>query len=73
MTTTYEAVVDDRGNGKLLEPVRLKSGRRAFVLVLDEPADHGKVTALQSEAALSDWTKPEEDIAWSHLQAGNCL
>ncbi|MBZ5498128.1 MAG: hypothetical protein LAP85_17140 [Acidobacteriia bacterium] len=71
MIKTFEAVVDDRGNVKLLEPVHLKSGRRAFVLILDEPADHDNGTAILSEAALSDWTKPEEDAAWSHLLSGN--
>ena len=25
-------------------------------------------TALLSEAALSDWNRPEEDEAWAHLQ-----
>ncbi len=69
MIKTFEAVVDDRGNVKLLEPVNLKSGRRAFVLILDEPADHDNGTTLLSEAALSDWKKPEEDAAWSHLQS----
>ena len=27
-------------------------------------------TALLSEAALSDWNRPEEDEAWAHLQPG---
>ncbi len=72
MIKTIEAVVDDRGNVTLLEPVHLRSGHRAFVLILDEPAEYGNVTALLSEAALSDWTKPEEDAAWSHLRSGDC-
>ncbi len=71
MIKTLEAVVDNRGDVKLLEPVRLKSGRRAFVLILDEPAGHDNGTALLSKEALSDWTKPEEDAAWSYLQSGN--
>ena len=71
MIKTYEAVVDDRGNVKLLEPVHLKPGRRAIILILDEQADHNNRTTILSEAALSDWTKPEEDAAWSHLQSGN--
>jgi len=30
---------------------------------------HPNVTALLSEAALAeDWSRPEEDAAWSHLQ-----
>jgi hypothetical protein len=70
MIKTCEAVVDDQGNVKLLEPVRLKSGCRAFVLILDEQPDHDNRTALLSEAALSGWTKPEEDSAWSYMQSG---
>jgi putative addiction module component (TIGR02574 family) len=30
-------------------------------------ADPGEST-LPAEAALSDWSRPEEDAAWSHLQ-----
>ena len=71
MIKTYEAVVDDRGNVKLLEPLHLKSGRRALVLILDEPADHDNWTALLSEEALSDWRRPGEDAAWPHLQSGD--
>ena len=69
MIKTFEAVIDDRGNVKLLEPVHLKSSSRVFVVILDEPAVHDNETALLSEAALSDWTRPEEDAAWSHLQS----
>ncbi len=69
MIKTFEAVVDDRGNVKLLEPVHLKSGCRAFVVILDEPGACKDETSLLSEAALSDWMRPEEDAAWSHLQS----
>ena len=68
MIKTVEAVVDDEGRVKLLQPVHLGSIRRAFVVILDEP-DVDDETALLSEAALTDWSRPEEDAAWSHLQS----
>jgi hypothetical protein len=70
MIHTFEAVVDEHGNVRLLEPVRLHEARRALVTILEDA--QGAVaseTALLSEAALAqDWNRPEEDEAWSHLQ-----
>ncbi len=70
MIRTVEAVIDEQGNVKLLEPVQLSSTRRALVTILeDAPAAVASETALLSEPALAeDWNKPEEDAAWSHLQ-----
>ena len=70
MIRTIEAVIDERGNVRLLEPVELPSSRRAFVMILDDsPAVGIHDPALLSEPALGkDWDKPEEDAAWSHLQ-----
>jgi hypothetical protein len=66
---TIEAIVEQDGTVHLLQPVRLQAQRRAFVLILDEPAVTVSETALLSEAALAeDWNRPEEDAAWSHLQ-----
>lgn len=65
MTRTVEAVIDEDGNVKLLEPVHLSSTRRALVTILEEEAV--AETALLSEAALAeDWDRPEEDQAWAH-------
>jgi hypothetical protein len=69
MIKTVEAVVDNQGKVRLLQPVHLGSIRRALVVILDEPGDIGNETALISEAALADWSRPEEDAAWSHLQS----
>lgn len=70
MIKTVEAIVDEKGNVKLLEQVRLGVPRRALVTILDEkPAARVSETALLSEAALGeDWNRTEEDEAWSHLQ-----
>jgi hypothetical protein len=68
MIRTVEAVIDEEGNVKLLEPVRPTSSRRALVTILEE--EPVAETALLSEAALSeDWNRPEEDEAWAHLQS----
>jgi len=70
MIKTVEAVIDEHGNVRLLEPVRPDVARRALVTILDErPAVATSRTALLSEDALAgDWNRPEEDEAWSHLQ-----
>jgi len=70
MIKTVEAVIDERGNVRLLEPVDPGGVRRALVTILEErPTAHPAETALLSEAALAeDWDRPEEDEAWTHLQ-----
>jgi hypothetical protein len=70
MIRTIEAVIDEHGAVRLLEPVHLPAARRALVTILeDEPATTADETALLSEAALAaDWNRPEEDAAWAHLQ-----
>ena len=70
MLQTYEAIIDEGGNVRLLESVNLPTGQRALVTVLIDGTDAGVgETALLSEAALAkDWNRPEEDEAWSHLQ-----
>ncbi|MEO7297863.1 MAG: hypothetical protein ABI042_04725 [Verrucomicrobiota bacterium] len=69
MIHTVEAIVDQHGKVRLLEPVQLDRQHRALVTILvDEPSDADE-TALLSEAALAkDWNRPEEDAAWAHLQ-----
>jgi len=70
MIKTVEAIIDEQGNVRLLEPVQLAKARRALVTILeDAPSVSSEETALLSEPALSkDWNRPEEDAAWSHLQ-----
>jgi hypothetical protein len=71
MIQTVEAVVDGAGRVQLLGEVHVVSPRRALVTVLEEPAVVPGETALLAEAALAvDWSRPEEDAAWSHLQRG---
>ena len=69
MHRTVEAIVEADGRVRLLEPVELGIVRRALVTILEEPAEDAvNLSALLSEAALADWSRPEEDDAWSHLQ-----
>ncbi|HZB46835.1 MAG TPA: hypothetical protein VE360_16375 [Pyrinomonadaceae bacterium] len=70
MIQTIEAIIDENGKVELLEAVRLPEARRALVTILEEgPAAEVSEAALLSEQALAeDWSRPEEDEAWSHLQ-----
>ncbi len=70
MIQTVEAIIEPDGKVLLLEPIQLKEPRRALVTILDdEPASKVPETALLSEKSLAeDWSRPEEDEAWSRLQ-----
>jgi hypothetical protein len=71
MITTIEAVIDETGAVRLLEPVELPHSKRALVTILnEEPAEATlhDATRLSESALAVDWTRPEEDAAWSHLQ-----
>jgi len=70
MIRTVEAVIDEDGNVRLLEPVCPPTARRALVTILEEgPVAQVSESALLSEEALAqDWNRPEEDEAWSHIQ-----
>lgn len=68
MLQTIEVEIGADGQLRSLEPkVRLPPGR-ALLTLLNPPADE---TALLAGPALAeDWLKPEEDLAWAHLQPG---
>lgn len=70
MIRTVEAIIDEKGDVRLLERVRLPAARRALVTILEEgPVAGVSESALLSETALAeDWNRPEEDEAWAHLQ-----
>ncbi|MCK5058999.1 MAG: hypothetical protein KAT34_20295 [Candidatus Aminicenantes bacterium] len=71
MHQTIEAVIDEAGEIRLLEPIHLPTQRRVLVTILEEkPSINIQEAALLSEKALAeDWNRPEEDKAWSHLQS----
>ena len=69
MIKTVEAVIDEQGNIRLLEPIHPGPARRALVTILEESPATISETAMLSEAALAeDWNRPKEDEAWAHLQ-----
>lgn len=69
MMQTIEATIDENGGVHLAEPLLIKGIHRALVTVLEEPPSEMFETTLLSEQSLStDWSRPEEDEAWSHLQ-----
>ena len=69
MIQTVEAVVDANGQVRLRGEVHMNGPRRALVTILDEPAIVPGEAALLAEPALAaDWSRVEEDEAWSYLQ-----
>ena len=66
MSQSVEAIIDEKGQVRLLKSLRFPTSRRAVHLILDEDLLE---SARVSEPALAeDWNRPEEDAAWSHLQ-----
>ena len=71
MIQTVEAVVEADGRVRLLGDITLAGPCRALLTVLDEAPLGPEEATLLSEAALAeDWSRPEEDAAWSYLQSG---
>ncbi len=70
MLQTLEAIIDEDGNIRLLEPAALPVGRRVLVTILNEVTapSVAEITLLSEAALAEDWERPEEDAAWSHLQ-----
>ena len=73
MIQTVEAIIEADGRVRLLGDVSIDGPRRALVTVLEERAiDPGEAALLAEPVLAADWSRPEEDAAWSHLQpAGN--
>ncbi len=69
MIRTVEALIDENGNVRLLEPVPPRTACRALTILEKQPAEQVPESALLSEKALAqDWLRPGEDEAWAHLQ-----
>ena len=70
MIQTVEAIIEADGRVRLLGDVTIDGPRRALVTVLEERAtDPGEAALLAEPALAADWSRPEEDAAWSHLQS----
>lgn len=72
MLKTVKAIIDRSGTVRILESIQLESIRHALVTILDDTwEDSFEGMVLLNEPALAvDWTRPEEEQAWSHLQVG---
>jgi hypothetical protein len=77
MSKTIEAVVDKDGYIRIPDSVTLERDQRVLVTILEDDEDHDEpnresraaATAIMSEEVLAeDWTREEEDEAWTHLQ-----
>ena len=67
MLKSVEATIEANGEVHLLEPIHIGHLHRAIVTIIEYPEI--PETALLSQPALAqDWERPEEDVAWSHLQ-----
>lgn len=66
MKRAIEAVIDESGKVRFLEPVELEAEQR--VLVILETPTVPEVSLLSESALATDWQRPEEEAAWSHLQ-----
>ncbi len=69
MVRTFKGTVDEHGNVRLLEPVKLAAEYPVLVTVLDEESETAvsEITLLSEQALAEDWDRPEEDEAWAHL------
>jgi len=68
MKQTAEAIIDEKGHVRLLEPIHIRGVHRALVTILDEPLESIKASLLAEKNLAEDWLKPEEDQAWLHLK-----
>ena len=78
MPKTVEAVVGEDGSIQLPDSISLEQNQRVLVTILEETEQtdpdveaesNAGETALLSEGTLAeDWTREEEDQAWTHLQ-----
>ena len=69
MHKTFEGIVDESGQIRLLEPTPLPRAGRVLVTLLDSCGDAMAESALLAEPALAEyWNRPEEDEAWRDLQ-----
>lgn len=69
MLQAIEAMIDQDGNLRIPHEVTLPKSRRVIITILDEePSEEMINLALLSESSLGrDWSRPEEEEAWSHL------
>jgi len=66
---SIQAIIEPNGQIRLPKEVHLTKPMKAIITFLGEESEM-RFTELASEKSLAeDWNKPEEDEAWTHLQA----
>jgi hypothetical protein len=78
MPITVEAVVGEDGSIQLPDSISLERNQRVLVTILEETeqtdpdveaeSNAGETVLLSEESLAEDWTREEEDQAWTHLQ-----
>ena len=70
MLQVLKASFDHQGHIHLMKGSRTPKDREALITILPKKpkAQPALSTAMLSEKALDDWSNPEEDQAWKHLQ-----
>lgn len=64
MLRIVKAEVDQEGRIRPDEDVPLEPGTKVLITFLGKPTE----ASLLSERSLAaDWSRPEEDVAWSHF------
>jgi len=66
---SIRAVIEPNGQIRFPIDMHLTKPMNAIITFIEEESKY-KFTELASEKSLAeDWNKPEEDEAWTHLQA----
>ena len=60
---TVEAIIQPSGEVRLVEPLHVRTPRRALVTILEEDPKVDDATLLSEAALAKDWNRPEEDAA----------
>jgi hypothetical protein len=78
MPKTVEAVVGEDGSIQLPDSISLERDQRVLVTILEETeqtdpdveteSNAGETALLSEETLAEDWTREEENQAWTHLQ-----
>jgi hypothetical protein len=67
MLQTVEAIIDQHGNVKLIEPVKLDGMKRALVTILEHEGTANEAAILSESALANGWSGAAEDKAWEYL------
>jgi hypothetical protein len=68
MLKSFEATIGPDGEVHLQEQVHFPHACRAIVTIIDAEPEVPDTALLREAALADDWSRPEEDEAWSHLQ-----